>query len=40
LRSCGGVGDDGLAIADDDLLAGECLQLGGQIVGTAVFVDS
>ena len=35
----GGVGDDGFAVADGDVLAGERLQLGGQVAGAAVFVD-
>jgi hypothetical protein len=36
----GGVGDDGFAVADHDVLASERLQLGGQIAGAAVFVDA
>src|SRR6185369_7802714 len=39
LGSCGGIGDDGFTVADDDVLAGERLELGDQIAGTAVFVD-
>jgi hypothetical protein len=36
----GGVGDDGFAVADGDVLAGERLQLVGQIAGAAMFVDA
>src|SRR6478736_6267197 len=39
LGSCGGIGDDGFTVADDDVLAGERLELGDQIAGAAVFVD-
>ena len=37
--SGGGVGDDGFAVADGDVLTGECLELGGEVAGAAVFVD-
>jgi hypothetical protein len=40
LGSCCGVGDDGFSVADDDVLASEGLELGGQIVGAAVLVDA
>src|ERR1700730_6377665 len=40
LGSGGGVGDDRFAVADGDVLAGECLELGGQVAGAAVFVDA
>ena len=36
-RRC--VGDDRFAVADGDVLAGERLELGGQVAGAAVFVD-
>src|SRR6478736_1281344 len=39
LGSCGGIGDDGFTVADDDVLAGERLELGDQIAGAAVHVD-
>ena len=39
LGSGGGVGDDRFAVADGDVLAGERLELGGQVAGAAVFVD-
>ena len=40
LGSGGGVGDDGFAVADGDVLAGERLELGGEVAGAAVFVLS
>jgi hypothetical protein len=36
--SGGGVGDDRFAVADGDVLAGERLELGGQIAGAAVLL--
>jgi hypothetical protein len=35
LGSGGGVGDDRFAVADGDVLAGERLELGGEVAGTA-----
>src|SRR6476620_2819394 len=35
----GGVGDDRFAVADDDALTGERLELGGQIAGATILVD-
>jgi len=34
----GGVGDDGFAVADDDVLTCERLELGGQITGATILV--
>jgi len=39
LGSGGGVGDDRFAVADGDVLAGERLELGGQVAGAAMLVD-
>src|SRR6476469_9579923 len=39
LGSGGGVGDDRFAVADGDVLAGERLELGGQVAGAARLVD-
>jgi hypothetical protein len=39
LGSGGFVGDDRFAVADDDVLAGERLKLGGQITGAVLLVD-
>ena len=39
LGSGGGVDDDRFAVADSDVLAGEGLQLAGQIAGAAMLVD-
>ena len=36
----GGVGDDGFAVADDDVLTCERLELGGQITGATMLVDA
>jgi hypothetical protein len=39
LLSGSGFGDDRLPVADDDLLAGDRLQLCGEVAGAAVRVD-
>jgi hypothetical protein len=39
LGSGGGVGDACFAVADGGVLAGERLELGGEVAGAAVFVD-
>ena len=39
LGSGRGVGDDHFAVADGDVLAGERLELGSQVAGTAMLVD-
>ena len=39
IRSGGVVGDDRFAVADDDVLSCERLELGGEVAGAAVFVD-
>jgi hypothetical protein len=36
----GGVGDDGFAVADDDVLTCERLELGGQITGATMLVNA